>query len=271
MEPLGIPADVHIVTDPQRLQQYITFLYRDYTSLHFNIIHLHRTLTAGDGTNLRDQLTHTLCICYSSAFGILKHTIHFGEVDSLYYLWDGVHTMIAYAAMVIPKLLAQGIDGPTTSKQEATEILTQAATTYIVAIRSMGNPEPHSSNLGTEIPHSMSDQARLLSNILIKLNAGEPGMEDACDIPDVPIDPDLPWLEDPMDQSSLFYGMRSNYQQFGYNNMNPTISNTEHTRYCLPLETAESGMLVDEEYLRSSYLDAGLLPWDEPGILAVPC
>ncbi|RGP69153.1 hypothetical protein FSPOR_4868 [Fusarium sporotrichioides] len=53
----------------ETLQRSITLLQRDYTCLYFNIIYLDLLLESDDRSLLGEQIAHTTCICFSSAFG----------------------------------------------------------------------------------------------------------------------------------------------------------------------------------------------------------
>ncbi|KAM0537462.1 hypothetical protein ACHAO7_012279, partial [Fusarium culmorum] len=58
--------------------------------------------------------------------------------------------MVAYAAMLMPKLLEQGIDEPTMLKQQAVSVLDQVNTTYLIASRSMVSKESRTPDYQSE-------------------------------------------------------------------------------------------------------------------------
>ncbi|KPA37370.1 hypothetical protein FLAG1_09813 [Fusarium langsethiae] len=255
----------------ETLQRPIALLQRDYTCLYFNIIHLDLLLESDDRSFLGDQIAHTTCICFSSAFGMLQRAAHFGEMNVIYYLWDDAHKMIAYAAMLIPRLLAQGINEPTMLKQEAALLLDQVTTAYLIASKSMGSQECHTRAPKTGKGNKLSTQARLLSALLEILNGATPNVEDSSDVrgvSDIPFIPDLPWLEEDQTSSNFFSEDRtdrleSQHIDFDYF----TFSQPEYLSSSISQGYEESGLLEDVEFLESMYLDAGLLPSQKLGIL----
>ncbi|KAH6992968.1 hypothetical protein EDB82DRAFT_498195 [Fusarium venenatum] len=253
-------------------QQFITLLQRDYTCLYFNTIHLHMLLESDDRSFLGDQIAHTTCICFSSAFGILQRAVHFGEMDVIYYLWDNAHKMIAYAAMLVPKFLAQGINEPTTLKQEATLILDQATTAYLIASRSMRIRESDTPAYKTGDDNRVYTQARLLSIILAILNDATSYTEESSEsrgAPDIPFNPDLPWLEEDETPFNFFTEDRTNHlesQNIGFDDH--TFTQPDYLSSYVSQEYEKLDLVEDRDFLNSMYLNAGLLPLQESGILS---
>ncbi|KAL6917174.1 hypothetical protein FSST1_008669 [Fusarium sambucinum] len=256
----------------QPLQQSVTLLQRDYTCLYFNTIHLHVLLESDNRSSLGDQIAHTTCICFSSAFGILQRAVRFGDMNVIYYLWDNAHKMIAYAAMLVPKLLAQGIDEPPMLKQEATLILNQATTAYLIASRSMGIRESFTTAYKTRDDDRVSTQARFLSVILAILNGATPYTEESSGgrgAPDIPFNPDLPWLEE--DQTPFHFFAEGRTDHVGSQSMDfddHTFAQPEYLSSCVSQEYEKLDLLKEKDFVESMYLEAGLLPLNELGILS---
>ncbi|KAK6711231.1 hypothetical protein SNK05_005656 [Fusarium graminearum] len=254
------------------LQRPITLLHRDYMCLYFNTIHLHMLLESDDRPLLGDQIAQAACICFSSAFGILQHAVHFGEMNVIYYLWDNAHNMVAYAAMLIPKLLEQGIDEPTMLKQQAVSVLDQANTTYLIASRSMVSQESHTPDYQSENECHLSTQARLLSTILGIINSSTPFVEESSEasgLSNISFNPDLPWLEDDQTSFNLFLEDRTNHLESPNVNIGSnTFAPSNYLNSRVPQEYEELSLLEDKGFLESMYLNAGLLPLQKSGILS---
>ncbi|KAG8352711.1 hypothetical protein FVEN_g9407 [Fusarium venenatum] len=229
-------------------------------------------LESDDRSFLGDQIAHTTCICFSSAFGILQRAVHFGEMDVIYYLWDNAHKMIAYAAMLVPKFLAQGINEPTTLKQEATLILDQATTAYLIASRSMRIRESDTPAYKTGDDNRVYTQARLLSIILAILNDATSYTEESSEsrgAPDIPFNPDLPWLEEDETPFNFFTEDRTNHlesQNIGFDDH--TFTQPDYLSSYVSQEYEKLDLVEDRDFLNSMYLNAGLLPLQESGILS---
>ncbi|KAG8672136.1 hypothetical protein FPOAC1_005397 [Fusarium poae] len=255
----------------QPLQQPITLLQRDYTCLYFNTLYLHMLLGSENRSFHGDQITHTTCICFSSAFSILQRAVHFGEINVIYYLWDNAHRMIAYAAMLVPKLLALGINEPTMLKHETTLILDQATTAYLIASRSMGIRESDIPAHKTGDKNRVSTQARLFSAILTIINDTTSYVEESSEdrgLPDIHFNPDLPWLEEDQVPFNFFAEDRMNHLQFqniGFDDHE--IDQPDYLSSCASQRYERLDLLEDKEFLDSMYVDAGLLPLHESGIL----
>ncbi|QPC70491.1 hypothetical protein HYE68_001243 [Fusarium pseudograminearum] len=254
------------------LQRPITLLHRDYMCLYFNTIHLHMLLESDDRPLLGDQIAQAACICFSSAFGILQHAVHFGEINVIYYLWDNAHNMVAYAAMLIPKLLEQGIDEPTMLKQQAVSILDQVNTTYLIASRSMVSQESQTPDCQNENECHLSTQSRLLSAILGIINSSTTYVEESPEargLSNISFNPDLPWLEEDQTSFNYFSEDRTNHlesRNIGFDDH--TFDQSDYFKSRLSREYEELSLLEDKGFLESMYLNAGLLPLQKSGILS---
>ncbi|RGP73167.1 hypothetical protein FLONG3_6483 [Fusarium longipes] len=258
--------------DTPPLQQTICLLYRDYTCLHFNIIHLH-ILSQSDGRFiLSDQIVRTSRICFSSAFGVLQHAIDLGEMSVIYYLWDRIHRMIAYAAMLVPKLLAQDIKSLDISKQEAAAILDKVADAYLAANQSMSSQNSHVSDSNE---NTIDIQAQLLSAILARFDDATIGIKEnseAMEMPGIPRNPDLPWLEEDIGSSSFFHYGRRDYEESQHIDLGgQTFGESDFFGSFVSQHYDEFDSLGERGFLESKYVDAGLFPLDQPGILLRHC
>ncbi|KAH7184979.1 uncharacterized protein B0J16DRAFT_384037 [Fusarium flagelliforme] len=214
------------------LQVAIMVLYRDYTCLYFNI----RLLDYGPH---HQTAVHA---CLSNALGILEQTYRIGEMAGLRYLWNQAHSMTAYAAMLIPKVIAWSTEGDTMWKQQATEILDRVASKYLAA---MGNPE---GSPPSRVSVTMAAQGRLLGAIRARLN---PSPRSYIPTPAL-LQEDMNLFDFPNDISTL-----SGFFDLG----DLTLGEGDYT--------ADSNVefeALDDEFLRSRYHEAGLAALDEPGI-----
>ncbi|KAF4943644.1 hypothetical protein FGADI_13271 [Fusarium gaditjirri] len=252
--------------NPEPFQTPLIYLFRDYMRLYFNSVFLHRMLVSENRSTPHDLITHTARICYCSALSILRQAIEMGELDIIYYLWDTAHLMIAYSAMMIPKLLRQDIDETSFSKNEGIKTLTQVTSAYVVAARSMGHSDPQN--------NAVSAQARLLSAILVRLKAEltqtnpeimSPAMPDNLSISG------LSWIEDQLNRSTLFSdgGMEPPLSE--YVDMDTqTVGPDEDMSSFIPQVYEELDLMLDEDFVNSRYFEVGLLSWNEPGIFMQP-
>lgn len=207
-------------------------LYRDYTCLYFNI----RLLDYGPH---HQTAVHA---CLSNALGVLEQTYHIGEMAGLRYLWNQAHSMTAYAAMLIPKVIAWSTEDDTMWKQQATEMLDRVASKYLAT---MSNPE---GSPPSRVSVTMAAQGRLLRAIRARLNHGPRSY-----IPTPAfLQEDMNPYDFPNDISTL-----SGFLDLG----DLTLGEGDYT--------ADSNVefeALDDEFLRSRYQEAGLAALDEPGI-----
>ncbi|KAI1022173.1 hypothetical protein LB504_007294, partial [Fusarium proliferatum] len=249
--------------NPEPFQTPLIYLYRDYMRLYFNSVLLHRMIASENRSTTHDVITHRARICFCSALSVLRQAIEMGESDTIYYLWDTAHQMIAYSAMLIPKLLRQDIDESPISNTEAIDTITQLASMYVTAAKSMGHYDPQN--------NAISSQARLLSAILARLRAElvqtnpdmmSPGMPDNLSISG------LSWIEDQLNRST-----------FSDTRMEPPLSEYVDTQNMgldedmssfMPQMYEELDPMLDDDFVTSRYFEAGLLPWNEPGIFIQP-
>ncbi|KAH6962707.1 hypothetical protein DER45DRAFT_590643 [Fusarium avenaceum] len=250
----------------------LTCLSRDYMHLYFNSVLLHRMLVSESRLPLADEITRTISICYSSALTVLRQAIQMGEMDIIYYLWENAHRMIAYASMMIPKLISQDVDEIIIPRNEALSILTQVASVYDIAAKSMGNPE--SSVYNTNM-NSVSVQAHLLLAIVSRLKNGnalvENGPTAPLDMQDDPSSSSMLWVEDQLNRSMLFSGARMRTEQDEYGGLDVQAIEQSGEMNTLIPETYEGfNLMLDDGFINSRYFDAGLVAWDEPGIFIQP-
>ncbi|EWZ78270.1 hypothetical protein FOWG_17420 [Fusarium oxysporum f. sp. lycopersici MN25] len=263
--------------DPEPFQTPLIYLFRDYMRLYFNSVFLHRMLVYERRSSQTDQIARTTRICYSSALGVLQQTIEMGEMDTIYYLWDTAHLMIAYSSMMIPKLLRQTVDEPAISRTEALNVLTQVTTTYAIAAKSMGNPEPRvleSRMENTGATNAVSVQAHLLSAILARLKADVSLAENDLttqSMSSIPSGTSLSWIEDQLNRSTLFSDGRMEPQQAEYIDLGvPTASHPHDIGSLTPQMNEGLDLMLDNDFINSRYFDVGLSSWDEPGIFIRP-
>jgi hypothetical protein len=192
-------------------------------------------------------------------------------MNVIYYLWDNAHHMIAHAAMLVLKLIAQDVKQPTVSKEEAAGLLDRITTAYLFASRSMGSRESHSSDCRTGNGNLITAQAQLLSAILARLDAVMVHVEESSEAREVPhmtYNPNLPWLEEDIDSLTVFSYERRDYQESQQIDLDDNaVGQTDYLNSCVAQKYDEPDLLGDKEFLKSRYLDAGLLPLDESGIL----
>ncbi|KAF4451288.1 Protein priB [Fusarium austroafricanum] len=249
-------------------QTQLIYLFRDYMRLYFNSVFLHRMIVSENRPSLREHITHTTGICYSSALSVLRQAIEMGELDIIYYLWDTAHLMIAYSSMMIPKLLRQDIDQSIISKNEAVDALTKVTTTYVAAARSMGNAESHVCGSQT---NAVSVQAHLLSAILARLKTDISQTEQSQANHHTPFSLRVSWIEDQLNRSTLFSDGRMEQRQADFIDMDSqTVGQPEEISSLMPQMYEGLGLMLDDEFMNSRYLDVGLLSWDEPGIFVQP-
>ncbi|SCN70853.1 unnamed protein product [Fusarium fujikuroi] len=247
-------------------QTPLIYLHRDYMRLYFNAVFLHRMLVSEDRATLQDLIAHTARICFCSGLSVLRQAIEMGGLDIIYYLWDTAHLMIAFSAMMIPKLLRQDIDESSISKNEAITTITQGTSAYVSAAKSMGHSDPQT--------HAISAQARLLSAILVRLKAELGQANTDVMSPAMPHNlsiSGLSWIEDQLDRSTLFSDGRMEPPLLDYVDMDTqTMGPEENMSSFMPQMYDELDPILDDDFVNSRYLEVGLLSWKEPGIFIQP-
>ncbi|KAJ9414106.1 hypothetical protein FOXG_20646 [Fusarium oxysporum f. sp. lycopersici 4287] len=252
--------------NPEPFQTPLIYLFRDYMRLYFNSVFLHRMLVSENRSTPHDLITHTARICYCSALSVLRQAIEMGELDIIYYLWDTAHLMIAYSAMMIPKLLRQDIDESSISKNEAINTITQVTSAYVIAAKSMGHSDPQN--------NGVLAQSRLLSAILARLKAEltqtNPDMISSA-MPDNISISGLSWIEDQLNRSTLFSDGRMEPSLSEYVDMDTqTVGQPEDMSSFIPQMDEELDHMLDDDFMSSRYFEVGLLSWSEPGIFIQP-
>ncbi|KAF5667501.1 hypothetical protein FDENT_12093 [Fusarium denticulatum] len=249
--------------NPEPFQTPLIYLFRDYMRLYFNSVFLHRMIVSENRSTPQDLITHTARVCFCSALSVLRQAIELGELDIIYYLWDTAHLMIAYSAMMIPKLLKQDIDESSVSKNEAITTISQVRCVYVSAAYSIGTSDPQT--------NAVSAQAYLLSTILARLKAdlvqANPDMISSA-MPDNLSISGLSWIEDQLNRSTLFSDGRMEPLLPEYVDMD--AQTVEDMSSFIPQMYDELGLMLDDDFLNARYLEAGLLSWNEPGIFIPP-
>ncbi|PNP84186.1 hypothetical protein FNYG_02874 [Fusarium nygamai] len=250
--------------NPEPFQTPLIYLSRDYMRLYFNSVSLHRMLVSEHRSIPHDLITHTARICFCSALSVLRQAIEMGQSDIIYYLWDTAHPMIAFSAMMIPKLLRQDIDDSSISKNEAVNTISQVTSVYVTAAKSMGHSDPQN--------NTISAQARLLSAILARLKAEQtnPDMISSATPDNLSIS-GLSWIEDQLNRSTLFCDGRMDPSLSEYVDMNTqTVGPNEDMSSFIPQMYEELDLMLDDDFMNARYFEAGLLSWNEPGIFIQP-
>ncbi|ENH67788.1 Protein priB [Fusarium oxysporum f. sp. cubense race 1] len=248
--------------NPQRFHSAVILIHRDYIRLYFNSVLLHRMLTIEDRATRNIDVYTTLEVCYSSALVILRQITQIGKTGALYYFWDAAHLMVAYAAMVLPKLLKLGLQLPVVSMHEALEALHNVTAAYSNAAGLLGVAKPPTTSPSDS---SLEAQTRLLESILAKLRS-EVGFnmdkESRTNI-----------------QSSTTSSTSIEEQPAGkvttsvYDNDIRLVHEELHMQDGIELTPEirnEPDSIFDYDFMNSRFIDAGLLSWDEPGIFLQP-
>ncbi|KAF5612337.1 uncharacterized protein FTJAE_14098 [Fusarium tjaetaba] len=252
--------------NPEPFQTPLVCLLRDYIRLYSNSVFLHRMIVSGSRSTPQDLTTHTARVCFCSALSVLRQAIEMGELEIIYYLWDTAHLMIAFSAMMIPKLLRQDIDESSVSKNAAINTVTQVTSAYFSAAKSIGTSDPEN--------NTVLAQARLLSAILARLKA-----ELAQTNPDMmcPTMPDnlsisgLSWIEDQLNRSTFFSDGRMEPPLSEYVDMDTqTVGPNEDMSSFIPHVYEEFDLMLDDDFVSAKYFEVGLLSWNEPGIFIQP-
>ncbi|KAF4973568.1 hypothetical protein FSARC_177 [Fusarium sarcochroum] len=255
------------------VQTPLIYLFRDYARLYFNSILLHRMLASENKASLAGDITHTIRVCYLSALGVLQQILELGELDTIYYLWDTAHVMIAYSSIMMVKLFKQANDESVISKVDVIGIITQVTNTYVVAARSMEVPEPRVFDVRSDrllTRNAISVQARLLSVILARLKADSKAIENDLSIQkmfDIPLDSSLTWIEDQLNRSTFPSHETVEPQQAENIDLDATTVGQPHDIGSPTPQIHENlDLMFDDDPVDSRYFDIGLLSWDEPGI-----
>ncbi|KAF4473607.1 hypothetical protein FAGAP_12947 [Fusarium agapanthi] len=244
--------------NPEPFQTPLIYLFRDYMRLYFNSMFLHRMLVSGNRSTPHDLITHTARVCFCSGLSVLRQAIELGELDIIYYFWDTAHLMIAYSAMMIPKLLRQDIDESSVSKNEAINTLDQVTSAYVIAAKSMDHSDPQN--------NTVLAQAHLLSAILarmkVELTQANSDMISLA-IPENLSISGLSWIEDQLDRSTFFSDGRTEPPLSEYVDMD--AQTVEDMSSFIP-QMYELDLMLDDDSLNARYFEAGLLSWNESGI-----
>ncbi|KAH7144142.1 hypothetical protein B0J13DRAFT_443973, partial [Dactylonectria estremocensis] len=261
--------------NPEPFQTPLIYLFQDYMRLYFNSVLLHRMLVTDNGVSFAADVPDKTRACYSSALSVLRQTTEMGKMDILYYLWDTAHLMVAYAAMMIPKLLKQvrNVSGGLT--HEALDVLAEITTVYMMAAKSLESPDSSSqmSPNRLSVETAVSAQARLLSAILARLRTDVKEYEDgrsAQEIVDSLPTSVFPWIQD--------QSLHSNFPPGGERPEEAGLVGFPVSRFNhfqgndppMPDMTEDFGLVLDNDFINSRYIDVGLLSWDEPGIFIDP-
>ncbi|KAH7207778.1 uncharacterized protein BKA55DRAFT_547019 [Fusarium redolens] len=192
----------------------------------------------------------TFEVCYSSALVILRQITQIGKTGALYYFWDAAHLMVAYVAMVFPKLLKLAFQLRMVSMHEALEALHNATAAYSNAAGLLGvakspNTSPSDSlleailaKLRSETGFNMDKESRTNRQLS---TTGSTSIE-----------------EQPAD----------NVTTSVYDNDIRLVPGELHMQDGIELTTEirnEPDFIFDYDFMNSRFIDAGLLSWGEPG------
>lgn len=224
--------------------------------LNFNSILLHRVLAKNDDIRLPSTAA-IFRTCFSNSLVVLQEAVKQAKMDILYYLWDTAHLMIAYSSMMMLKLLSLAHNFPDVSSANAMQVLAGLLTAYSNAAQSIA-PMTETTAVDGEksaVTNGLEAQARLLRTIVTTVNGLEATAADSD-------------YTGPADEASPPWS--SQIQSASAHSSLPTLAATE----TLPTNVnSMMGQLVDEmdfsldnSFMDSRFVDAGLLFWDEPGI-----
>ncbi|KAF4415713.1 Protein priB [Fusarium acutatum] len=204
----------------------------------------------------------TLEVCYSSALVILRQITQIGKTGALYYFWDTAHLMVAYTAMVLPKLLKLGFQLPIVSMHEALEALHNATAAYSNAAGLLGVAK---SPTASPSDSSLEAKTRLLGAILAKLRS-EVGFnmdKESRTNRQLSTTSCISIEEPPADKVTTSV----------YDNDIHLVHEELHMQDGIELTLEirnEPDFIFDYDFMNSRFIDAGLLLWDEPGIFLQP-
>jgi hypothetical protein len=192
-----------------------------------------------------------------------------GKLDILYYLWDTAHLMTAYSAMMVLKLLKQPGRLPPLSIHEALEVLAEVSQLYSAAAGSLGIADSESFQpLGDKPPvnNPVGVQARLLGAVYEHMKSEYQVDKQNGKSTRDNLTTGISSIQD-HDQDDYSYrsAMREDtaYTQFSTS----TGESTHSTTFTTP-QDLES--ILDSDFMDISFMDAGLLSCDQPGIFIEP-
>ncbi|KAG8413017.1 hypothetical protein J3458_013438 [Metarhizium acridum] len=256
------------------------YMYGNQIRTYFNSILLHRVLESTGNCVTSEKATDAIRACYTTALNVLREAINFGKMEVLYYLWDTAHLMIAYAAMVLLKLLKQAPYCPGVSVQEAYSVLQEAADVHTSAARSLSAESNQTVESVYTVPATttVEAQARLLKSILFRIKADtippslRPAHHSSAASSGEAFDNLLPLLSY-QGTSSSFPQLQLQPESSGEavtTGCNSNVDNEWNEAQQMAELTNEMDLSLDSSFIENWFTQAGLLPWDEPGIFKEP-
>lgn len=247
--------------------------------IYFNSVLLHRILVSNGNNVVDPAAVSAILTCYSSVMSLLRETISMGKMELLYFFWDTAHLMVAYAAMMLLKLVKQGSHIHGVAVGEARSVLLELATIHAAAAGSLtssatGMPLHNISNK-TPAENAVDAQSRLLRAIVQQLKTEILPIAGSSSL----ISSDRPRPEDGLRnvQNALPITPLSTSRQreVMFTEMpllNPTSEPavSEEEAFAMAQLTDEMDFSLDTSYMDARFMDVGLLSWDEPGVFIDP-
>lgn len=255
------------------------YLYGNQIRTYFNSILLHRVLASSNNCVTTNKAVEAITSCYTTALRVLREVTELGRVEILYYLWDTAHLMIAYAAMVLVKLLKQAPSCPGVSVQEAYDVVKEAAEAHATAARSLSSQSTDSGEPSYAGPptSTVEAQERLLKAILFRIKADIMSTNIAQTAGgDEPQSTPGQMFQAPIPPSAggqgFFLGIAPSQVSSGEAGGEFALS--AGAQWDESQEVAEltdaMDLSLDTSFIESWFTQAGLLPWDEPGMFKEP-
>ncbi|KAF3403581.1 Protein priB [Penicillium rolfsii] len=271
-------------TQTQPCLESLVYIYAEHSRLYFNSIRLHRMLLYIRHTRRDSRVKALIQTCYSSAMRLLQETLKVVKLDILYFLWDTAHLMIAFAAMMLLKILqlARRHD-PYGFVESAVpfsrEILTNLANSYSKAAHSLmpqsapgteTNLSDGESQVNT-IPIPLEAQARLLRGILVRMHSSI--LSKAIGPPEQALQTDhlVSVNTDQVAGPSLLLNLPSNTLGIGHVNVDEvTPSRSAHDDIDGILNHVETSQQdLNFDFVNRRFEEAGLVFWDESCIFGL--
>jgi hypothetical protein len=196
-------------------------------------------------------------------------------MEVLYYLWDTAHLMIAYAAMVLLKLLLQAPSCPGVSIPEAYSILKEVVEANSSAARSLSADSRGLVSSADTKPTitTVEAQARLLKAVLFRMKDIKPrsihhnnafNTQQDTRPPHTGVSPALNYQNDNHPPNSA-------QPQYSTGTSGNTVEATKTQAQWNEAQeiaemTDEMDLSLDTSFIDEWFTQAGLLPWDEPGM-----
>lgn len=257
------------------------YLYGNQIRTYFNSILLHRVLDSTGNCVTTAKATEAITSCYTTALAVLREVVNLGKMEVLYYLWDTAHLMIAYAAMVLLKLLKQAPSCPGISIQEAYDILKDAADVHASAAASLSSENKYSLEVVDTAPAAttVEAQARLLKAILFRMRAdilpstsrdeAQIGASSSDEQPNSSLPPPSSHQSNASSLVPLYQQYAGDGERFEEDPNLNIATGWDESQQMAEL-TDEMDLSLDTSFIENWFTQAGLLPWDEPGMFKDP-